>query len=455
MSEPNFAGQTSVVFGADPEFFFTNEGGDIVGAEKVLPKNGKLGTVKAYDGKTEYGLVLDGVQVEMNPRPSTCRQSFSSDLKNLFTNLKNHLATHPEFKASFTSVVDIKKEELDGLSDKAKVFGCAPSLNVNGRGAEITVDAATYLKRAAGGHIHLGMESYPHLMKPEVLARLVPVLDAIVGNTCVMMDLDEGQKVRRLHYGRAGEYRLPKHGLEYRTLSNFWLRHYYLTSLVFGLSRLACSVWNSDYKQPRPPRPNGYTDQQYRDYYPAKYYADPSQPVPSLVDKLLEMVDIKQVEKAINENDLELAKKNYYEGVRPFIQKYVSSSKAPSAGLNAENLDDFDFFLEMIWDKGLEYWFPEDTLSHWTNNEIHGGWESYCQRVVRPRRLDPTIKRKIKEVLPGPKVEASTIEQAVSGEISPATSGTISHISGGEGVPTRIRKRTYTRSSNGKFKKAA
>ena len=44
---------------------------------------------------------------------------------------------------------------------------------------------------------------------------------------------------RRQFYGLAGEFRLPPHGLEYRTLSNFWLYHRSLAHLVFGVARAA------------------------------------------------------------------------------------------------------------------------------------------------------------------------------------------------------------------------
>src|SRR5262249_35468363 len=43
--------------------------------------------------------------------------------------------------------------------------------------------------------------------------------------------------IRRQFYGRAGEYRLPRHGLEYRTLGNAWLYHPAWTQLLFETAR--------------------------------------------------------------------------------------------------------------------------------------------------------------------------------------------------------------------------
>jgi hypothetical protein len=108
------------------------------------------------------------------------------------------------------------------------------------------VDPEKYRIRSAAGHIHLGDASgsttssqWAALHSPD---RLVPILDIIVGNTCVLLDRDPGNVERRRVYGRAGEYRTPPYGIEYRVLSNFWLRSYSLMSFVMSLSRFAVGL---------------------------------------------------------------------------------------------------------------------------------------------------------------------------------------------------------------------
>jgi hypothetical protein len=49
------------------------------------------------------------------------------------------------------------------------------------------------------------------------------MLDATIGVMSVLLFRNPEEKQRREFYGRAGEYRLPPHGLEYRVLSNAWL----------------------------------------------------------------------------------------------------------------------------------------------------------------------------------------------------------------------------------------
>jgi len=69
--------------------------------------------------------------------------------------------------------------------------------------------------RFAGGHIHFDTD--PDL--PPYIA--ASVCDVLLGAPCVAMG--EKQGGRRLVYGLDGLYRPKSYGIEYRTLSNFWL----------------------------------------------------------------------------------------------------------------------------------------------------------------------------------------------------------------------------------------
>lgn len=337
--------QESINFGCDPEFFF-KRGEDIIGAEKVIA------------GLHNPTIILDGVQVELNPSPNRCRANLAASIALSFRTLKAHLAKMKGISASFTSTVELDAKELDSLSDKAKVFGCAPSSNAYDSGASLHVDAAKYLRRSAGGHIHLGLDQ--NLITGHH-KELVSILDVILGNTCVMIDRDPDAAERRKLYGRAGEFRTPKHGLEYRTLSNFWLRSYPLMSFVMGLARLSVNILSIKTK---------------------RFYIDSNWDAPA---DLFRRVDIDQVRQAINENDLTLAKKNW-EGVREFIRERVVSNA--SMALEPASLDNFEYFLKKVEEKGLEYWFPEEPMEHWCKlMDGHGrGWETFLITKVAGER---------------------------------------------------------------------
>lgn len=71
------------------------------------------------------------------------------------------------------------------------------------------------LIRGAGGHVHIGYDI--DLCPQDILVRL---LDISVGLPSLSLDK---QGLRRQWWGQAGTYRPKPYGLEYRTLSNFWI----------------------------------------------------------------------------------------------------------------------------------------------------------------------------------------------------------------------------------------
>ena len=140
----------TIIFGCDPEFFFT-KGGKITGAEKFIPKDGLVidrESVKnpaLQEGDTK--IVIDGVQAELNPRADTCRARLGNELSACFRKLYEELKP----KLDFSGMIEISKDELDGLSEKARQFGCAPSNNVYGKSKMAIKDASKFYKRSAGG----------------------------------------------------------------------------------------------------------------------------------------------------------------------------------------------------------------------------------------------------------------------------------------------------------------
>jgi hypothetical protein len=363
----------SINLGCDPEFFFENPAGEIVGSEKILAK--KAGH---YNGDSEC--VVDGVQAEINPTPSNCRESLANQICYCFRNLKATLEQKGlKFAVRVDPLVDITQAELDSLSADSRVFGCAPSVNVYTEGedktSKIKVDAATYLKRSAGGHLHLGNYYQSFLSQQydtyeyrdthncakrtekalkEMADVMVPILDIVVGNTCVLMDRCEGNKERRANYGRVGEYRIKKYGLEYRSLSNFWLRSYPLMSFVFGMARIAVHL------------------------------VEQSTPENDYVKALFDAVPRMDIVKAVNENDYDLALQNFKKIEQILLEAAASGSDTDRYyPIKAATIKLFYHFVKRINRKGLQYWFPQDALTHWTGSyNEKGGWETFANSVV-------------------------------------------------------------------------
>lgn len=361
-----FTGQVqnySLMLGCDPEFFF-EKNNKIIGSEKVIDISNGLKRDN-LTGASKF--IVDGVQAELNPRPNTCREQLANEIGACFYMLLKHIEKDKDLKVNFKQTVKITKKELNSLAESSRRFGCSPSKNPDPKSRNIvsTRNPATYMYRSAGGHIHLGTTSnYPTdpinclMHEPE---RLVNMLDVIVGNTCVLIDRDPGNIERRKVYGRAGEYRTPSYGLEYRTLSNFWLRSYALMSFVFSLCRyttslMACSTPGRDFEA-----------------------------------EIMSRVDMKDIRRAINRNDAKLARENF-EKVRPIIEAITPEGQ--NFPLTKNGIEDFLYFVE----KGLDHWFKEeDTLKQWVKigagNGRGYGWESYLINVVRHERM-AEIKQK-------------------------------------------------------------
>lgn len=265
--------------------------------------------------------------------------------------MRSHLEKYAGVSIDFRQTIKLSQEELDMLSDNSKKFGCMPSKNayLDGQEGSITVNPDTYEYRSAGGHIHLGRFVNDDLgadtpinrvfNAPERLAR---ALDIILGNTCVLIDRDPSNAERRKVYGRAGEFRTPKHGFEYRTLSNFWLRCYPLAGFVFGLARQTFRIVANN-----------------------------------LDEEFLNRVDLADIEKAINKNDYNLALNNFEKIIGVLLEVTPVNSSYP---IHAGNIDRFRHFVN----KGLDYWFPGNPVDYWTDQNLwyNGGFETFLDTVV-------------------------------------------------------------------------
>ena len=360
----------SLYLGTDPEFFFKSAGRRVIGAENILSKTGLVGD-KQYEGRAYAPkFIIDGVQAELNPRPQFCRAYLANEISKCFYTLTKELEKQGKgVTVSFEQSVQISKTELAKLDKENQKLGCGPSLST-GKGASASlkaVNAEEHRQRSAGGHIHLGLAATTiDYTKKEDAERVVNLLDIICGNTCVLVDRDRGNIARRKLYGMAGEYRLPKHGLEYRTLSNFWLKAYPLMSLVFGLARFAAIISHKSNKE--------------------------------FADEFLKAVDMEQVHKAINTNNYSLALKNF-NAVKHLFKQVHCSSRYP---LNIETVDYFLYFAEKVRREGLEYWFKEDPVKHWCElPEAHtgGAYDFLTRTVAITKRKEETKARKKKDTV--------------------------------------------------------
>jgi hypothetical protein len=335
-----------VTIGADPELFIKRSG-RAIGSEKVINENSHV--------------IEDGVQAELQPLPSDCRERFQDNIAACLKSLKK-MVSGKRCNVSPDILVDVSKSQYDSLSEKNKEFGCGISHNAHGFEV-VSVDPSKYLKRSAGGHMHFGEDelSDKHAKILTDAERVIPILDIMVGNTLVLLDRDKGNKERRKYYGLAGEYRINDHGIEYRTPSNFWLRAKPLMSLAFGLARHGINICFA-----------------------------------GLDKQLLSLVDMKDITRAINNNNYALAKRNFNK-YKEFI---VATAYKGDDFYPINNKESLAFFERIVKD-GADEHFPQDIMGNWLNTPyiLNGGWSSFRYRLQsaeereRQRELNQNTRR--------------------------------------------------------------
>lgn len=224
--------------GSDPEIFVENN-------EKIIPAFEFLGSKEKPEkwrqnnggGAFDQTLYWDGFQAEFTTTPVTCLSWHVDSIQSALSVLsKKAKAYDKDAKLSIKTLIEVPMETLQNAAPEHVAFGCTPSFNAYGMQGNIT-DGKNTIFRSAGGHIHFGVGQMSH----EKAIPIVKALDKILGVACVSLFAKYDNPARRMMYGLAGEYRLPKHGIEYRTLSNAWLCHPLITNIVFDVARKAFS----------------------------------------------------------------------------------------------------------------------------------------------------------------------------------------------------------------------
>lgn len=242
-----------LTFGADPELFVINREGEFVSAEGLIP-----GT-KEEPYKVEGGAVqVDGVAAEFNIDPVTTFSDFKKNIRGVQKQLKAMLPKGYDLVCTPTAV--FSEDAWSTVPEQSKILGCSPDYNAWTKRPNPSPKGREGV-RHAGGHIHIGWtngattadESYVN-----ACIDLVRQLDWYLGAWSVLKDPDTE---RRTAYGKAGSLRFKPYGVEYRTLSNFWLKDD--TTLRHTWNRLQTAI-NSMANNFHPVEYSSYNDQLIR-----------------------------------------------------------------------------------------------------------------------------------------------------------------------------------------------
>lgn len=217
-----------ITVGADVEVVLRDKGNNLVSSI------GLIGGDKHFPFVVPNGnLQEDNVLAEFAIDPVEDKVSFVNNISSVLNSLKAKiepmkLGYHVEASAVFP------KEQLQ--HPLAQQFGCEPDFNAwTGKQNPRPLPSKVGDLRTCGGHIHVGFEFDPEA-DPKAQAELIQWMDVYLGLASVVLDEDTE---RRKVYGKAGAFRPKEYGVEYRVLSNFWIKSKELTEYVYDQTYLA------------------------------------------------------------------------------------------------------------------------------------------------------------------------------------------------------------------------
>lgn len=219
---------TQFIIGADPEVFVQDK--------KTKRFVGAHGMLKGTKARPEWLPLshsqgqVDGMALEFNPPPVDKSEAFSYHIRNGKDGL-NRVIKRKGMRIVVQPTVEFDDEEWARAPDEAKILGCEHDYCAWG-GIHINKPPNAAVKfRTGAGHIHTGWGRGFDITDDfrEICGAFVREQDALNGIASLLYDQDTK---RRELYGKAGAFRPKSFGVEYRTLSNSWVRNRALTEYV-------------------------------------------------------------------------------------------------------------------------------------------------------------------------------------------------------------------------------
>jgi Phage phiEco32-like COOH.NH2 ligase-type 2 len=195
------------MIGADPEIFV----GDRMGVKSII---GRIGGTKQDPRPLPIGegfaVQEDGVALEFNIPACGNKAAFVRAIADATGWLEQAMMDMHGFTFDKRSAISFPARELE--DPRAHIFGCDPDYNAWSLQRNPRPKTDDRNLRSCGGHIHIGTDLDP--------IKVVRAMDVFAGVPSVLMDDGE---LRKQLYGKAGAFRQTSYGVEYRTLSNYWV----------------------------------------------------------------------------------------------------------------------------------------------------------------------------------------------------------------------------------------
>lgn len=230
--------KSSFTIGCDPEFFLRErESGKLVSAIPFVEGTKDKPQLLPAGGNIQH----DNVAVEFATDPANSRSGFVANVEATMKAVAEVLPAHCELVALPSATFDPKELE----HPEAQRFGCDPDCDAWELKVNDPPCAADASFRSCGAHIHVGTtgkDENTFLLDDLGKIHMVRVMDCIHGIISTVLDSSQEAIDRRQLYGSPGSHRPKDYGVEYRALSNFWLKSPVTVMLMYELTQDALTV---------------------------------------------------------------------------------------------------------------------------------------------------------------------------------------------------------------------
>ena len=214
----------NIQLGCDPELFLTKDGKN-VSAHGLIP-----GTKEAPHKVNNGAVQVDGMAVEFNIDPAGTQEDFYRNIQSVMKQLKEMLRG---YEVQAVPVAHFDEAYMKAQPEEALILGCEPDFNAYTGQANPRPNGEVNF-RTAGGHVHIGWTKDAPIDDPdhiEACQMLCRELDFMLGVPSLFWDEDDQ---RRNMYGAPGALRVKPYGVEYRSLSNAWLKDEATIAFVYN-----------------------------------------------------------------------------------------------------------------------------------------------------------------------------------------------------------------------------
>lgn len=227
----------AVTIGCDPELFIKD-----MANEQFVSAHGRIPGTKKDPFRVDGGAVqIDGTALEFNIDPASTKIEFVGNVHRVMSTLGRILVSNGDNHLAMVAepVAEYDPEYFRSIPREALELGCEPDYNAWTAVMNPLPDGARHF-RTGSGHIHIGWTSDEDPFDKDhykTCCEVAQQLDYYLGLPSLVFD--QGGIKRRELYGKAGAFRPKPYGVEYRTLSNAWLRSEALISYVYDQASLA------------------------------------------------------------------------------------------------------------------------------------------------------------------------------------------------------------------------